>query len=337
MNVTIKDVAQKAGVSYSTVSKALNNSPLVKPETKKKIIKIAHELGYTPNFTAKNLVSKKSHIIGLVWPSIDRIALSTLVSKINEIIKTKGYSMILSVDSTINAIEMFQGFRVDGIILFDEGRNSHISKEMHSTIPILTYGVPDADSTFPYIDVNHREAIHQAVSYLASLGHTNISYIGEISKSDRRQTEKIRGYIEGMKQEGLEITEASLINTNGLTWYDGYLAAQSIHTTLPSPTAIISGSYDISVGLLRAVKEQKIAVPDSLSIISYDNIPQMQSLETKLSSTGVPLDHLAHEMVEYLINMIENPTSKFHVKKLKPVLEIRESCQSITARNSQVH
>jgi LacI family transcriptional regulator len=108
MSVTIKDIARESGVSYSTVSKALNNSPLVKPETKKKVLETANMLGYTPNFAAKNLVSKKSRTIGLVWPAIDRIALTALVSKINELVTAENYFMILSVDEADKAIGMFK-------------------------------------------------------------------------------------------------------------------------------------------------------------------------------------------------------------------------------------
>ena len=78
MTITIKDIAKQVGVSYSTVSKALNNSPLVKQETKDKIIKLAKEMGYEPNYAAQSLVSKQSRVIGLIWPTLERVAPSTL-------------------------------------------------------------------------------------------------------------------------------------------------------------------------------------------------------------------------------------------------------------------
>ena len=98
MSMTIKDIARIAGVSYSTVSKALNDSPLVKSDTKKRIVAIAEEIGYEPNFAAQRLVSKQTKIIGLIWPTIERLVLSTLVTKISDEINKTPYSMILSVD-----------------------------------------------------------------------------------------------------------------------------------------------------------------------------------------------------------------------------------------------
>ncbi|OPF70706.1 LacI family DNA-binding transcriptional regulator, partial [Bacillus paralicheniformis] len=165
MTVTIKDIAHASGVSYSTVSKALRNSPLVKPDTKKKVLQVAEQLGYTPNFAARSLASKKSQTIGLVWPTIERIALSALVTKINEVVEKNSYSMILSVNRAKEAVELFKSFRVDGIMIFEEGGETQLSDDTGLTIPILSYGV-SGEHTHPIIDVNHKKAIYKAVAYL---------------------------------------------------------------------------------------------------------------------------------------------------------------------------
>ena len=121
-----------------------------------------------------------------------------------------------------------------------------------------------------------------------------------------------------------------ILNTHGHSYYDGYLAANKLFNHSSLPTAIISGSYELSIGILRATKERKIKIPETISIISYDNIPQMASLETNITSTGVPLDTIAQEITDFLINLIENPQSKQLIKKLEPKLEICELCSSIT-------
>ncbi|GAE92175.1 hexuronate utilization operon transcriptional repressor ExuR [Gracilibacillus boraciitolerans JCM 21714] len=89
MNVTIKDIAKEANVSYSTVSKALNNSPLVKEITKQKILRVAKQMGYEPNLAAKQLVRKKTEVIGLLWPTIERLVLATLVTNISKLLKPR--------------------------------------------------------------------------------------------------------------------------------------------------------------------------------------------------------------------------------------------------------
>ncbi len=331
MSVTIKDIAQVSGVSYSTVSKALNNSPLVKSETKKKILQVAKELGYTPNLVAKNLVSRRSNTIGLAWPTIEQTALSSLVTEINKLIEKNNYFMMLSINNTNDAIDMFKQFRVDGIIIF-EGE-TEIDRNMDSTLPILTFGVSDHQS-FPTIDVSHKQSIFNATSYLYQLGHKKISYIGYPSLTDKRQIEKHKGFLDAMDEFDLQLDQNSTINTAGLTWYDGYTATKEMLQTSPTPTAIISGSYDLSVGILRAINEQKLRVPEDISIISYDNIPQMERLETPLTSVGVPIDQLAEKMVNSLLTLITKSDSLPLIQVMEPVITKRSSCAPFISNES---
>lgn len=327
MGITIKDIANVSGVSFSTVSKALNNSPLVKPETKFKILKIAEEMGYEPNFAARRLVSKETNIIGLVWPSIERIALSTLVTKINAEIEKNNYSMILSINSTKSAVEKFKRFQVDGIIIFEENDNQ-IDDSLSLKIPILSYGQCNQTS-IPFIDVNYKKAMYLAVEYLYKLGHKDISYIGDFSLSDSRQTEKYAGFIEAMKQFNLQIIGQSLINTGGLDWQCGYRATNRLLQSSKIPSAIIGGSYDISGGIIRAVTENNLIIPKDISIIGYDNIPKMGDLETPLTSIGVPVEISAKKITDSLFQLIQNPNSVPLIQKLEPELKERISCAQV--------
>ena len=222
---------------------------------------------------------------------------------------------------------MFKSFRVDGIMIFEEGGETQLSDDTGLTIPILSYGV-SGEHTHPIIDVNHKKAIYKAVAYLYQLGHKNISYVGGLSPADKRQVEKSKGFEEVMMEAGLKLSRNSILNTNGLSWYNGYTAAKKLLQQTSKPTAIISGSYDISVGILRAVKEQQLSIPEDLSLISYDNIPQMASLETPLTSVGVPIDQLAHKMVDSLLSLIREPGSIPLTQKMDPELNVRMSCAS---------
>lgn len=322
MNITIKDIAQVAGVSYSTVSKALNNSPLVKPETKNKIIKIAKELGYEPNFAAQQLVSKQSKVIGLIWPTLERIAPSTLVSKINEEIRANAYSMILSISSIEESLEMFKRYQVDGVIVFDE-QNHHILDTI--TIPLVTYGV-GRDHNHSVIDVGYQAAMEMAVEYLYQLGHRNIAYVGDFSPIDDRQSEKFLGIKKAMNSFNLPITNQSFINTAGLEWYDGYVATKRLLANTSKPTAIIGSSYDISAGVIRALREANFIIPKDISVISYDNIPQMANLEIPLTSVGVPVEEIASNMVNTLLTRIQTKEMTPSIKQLTPKINERISC-----------
>lgn len=326
MGVTIKDIATISGVSFSTVSKALNNSPLVKPETKSKILKIAQEMGYEPNFAARRLVSKETKTIGLVWPSIERAALSTLVTKINAEIEKNDYSMILSINSTKSAVDMFKRFQVDGIIIFKENDDpSYLDTSYFSNIPAISYG--DGNQTgIPFIDVNYKKAMYLAVEYLYQLGHRDITYIGDFSLGDSRQTEKYEGFKEAMKHFHLQFNAQNLLNTGGLDWQSGYRTTNRLLESSIIPSAIIGGSYDLSGGIIRALKEQNLIIPKDISVIGYDNIPQMGDLETPLTSIGVPVDVLARKITDSLFQQIQQPDSVPLIQWLEPELKERISC-----------
>lgn len=323
MTITIKDIAKQVGVSYSTVSKALNDSPLVKPDTKEKIIKTAKEMGYEPNYAAQRLVSKQSNVIGLIWPTLERVAPSTLVTKINEEISKHGYSMILSINSIEESIDMFKRFQVDGVIVFNKDTIIRMPKTF--PMPIVTYGV-NQNRSIPVIDVNYKEAMHAAVEYLYNLGHKDIAFLGDFSIMDERQVEKYQGFQEAMESFGLKVGSHNLVNTGGLDWYDGYMATNRILSSTFKPTAIIGTSYDISAGVIRSLRQANYIIPKDMSVISYDNIPQMENLEVPLTSVGVPVEEIAEQMVQTLLYYMDDPRSVPLSQKLTPKISERASC-----------
>ncbi|MCT8139597.1 LacI family DNA-binding transcriptional regulator [Anaerobacillus sp. CMMVII] len=325
MSITIKDIAKHAGVSYSTVSKALRNSPLVKDPTKKKIIKIAEELGYVPNIAARSLVQKRSYTIGVVWPTVERVAPSALITIINDMLENHSYTTLLSINKIDSAISTFNRFQVDAVVVFaDNESDVSQAEKYHSTVPILYYGI-NANSEYPTIDVNRRLAVGLAVEHLTSLGHKNISYIGEISTKDPLQKEKYIGYVEAMEANNLPIQPNMVIPTKGLDVYDGYLGAKSLFQDSEDVTAIISGSYDLTRGILRATQELNINVPSGLSIISYDNIPQTENLDVQFTKVGVPLNRIAQKITETILDIIEEKEINEAII-LEPEINISDSC-----------
>ncbi|WP_046176275.1 LacI family DNA-binding transcriptional regulator [Domibacillus indicus] len=322
MAVTIKDIAKAAGVSYSTVSKALNDSPLVQPKTKEKIHLVAREMGYEPNFAAKQLVTKQSKTIGLIWPTLERAAHSTLVTQLNNEIKKRGFSMILSVSPVESSLDLFKRFHVDGAIVFDEENSS---PSLTAPFPVVSYGAGQS-SGFSFINVNYQQAMFLAVEYLQKLGHQLISFIGDFSPVDSRQQEKYLGFQKAMNHFNLPIRQQSFINSAGLEWFDGYQATKRMLQGPSRPTAVIGASYDISAGIIRAVRETDLIIPKDISIIGYDNIPQMATLEVPLTSVGVPVELIAGQIVGLLFEQLGTSPFDQLTRRLEPVLAERNSC-----------
>lgn len=305
MSVTIKDISKQVGVSYSTVAKALNNSPLVKEATKRKVLEAAEELGYTPNLAARSLVTKRTGLVGIVWPGIDRAALSSLVTSIQRRLAEKGLTALLSIHEPQEAIAMFENLRADAILLFEESSADIIARPSHRRTPMISIGMPIKPGV-PYVDMNRREAIRLAVETLAGKGYERIAYIGPYTEASAQQQEKWIGFKEGLHQAGIEFQEQWIVDSHGLLWQDGYRAAKQLLKMSDRPTAVISGSYDLAAGIIRAFQGEGTLVPQDIALISYDHIPHMEQLEIPISAVGAPEAVIAAAVVDTLLLAIES-------------------------------
>ncbi|WP_253345429.1 LacI family DNA-binding transcriptional regulator [Staphylococcus equorum] len=297
MAVTLKDVAEACGVSYSTVSKALKNSQLVKPKTKQMIQQKALEMNYIPNHSARALVSKRSGTIGLIWPSVDRVAVTHLISEINRAIKSLGYVMFVSIDDVAAASKKFVEFGCDGIVIFDEGDNSNLPPEIYNNVPVVAYGV-DRDIPYPIINVNHAEAMIMAINALLEQGIQTIDYIGDINTNDARQIAKKDAITNYCNAQNITYR---IIDSNGLNAIEAEASVkQHLKTDTLSP-GVICGSYDITVGTINAIGPENQPM-----IYSYDNIPQIKKLDYPVNAIGVPTSEIAQQIVTTLDKVIKN-------------------------------
>jgi LacI family transcriptional regulator len=230
--------------------------------------------------------------------------------------------MILSINEMDSAIQLFNRLKVDGMLVFEENHTNHAAIRP-TNIPIICYG-ESGNSKIPYIDVDRKNAIFTAVKHLYSLGHRRIAYIGD---SDQRiQKEKYIGFTEGVMKHGLQSHPDMVIHTNGLGWQNGYIATKKLLVSSFQPTAIVSASYELTIGAIRAIKEARLSVPKDISIISYDNIPQMADLEVAITAVGAPVENIAKNIVLYLLEQIDKSNDGSSVPPLESKLVIRESC-----------
>ncbi|NIK75123.1 LacI family transcriptional regulator [Paenibacillus castaneae] len=326
--VTIKDIADRAGVSFSTVSKALRDSPLVQNKTKQHILSIAAEMGYQPNIAARSLVSRRSGAIGVVWPSIERAALSSLLTLINEQLEKNGYITLLSISNVESAIEIFRRYQVDAVLVFgDRDSISSFNNLIPLQMPILTYGAAGY-TAYSAVDVNRGQAVRLAVRHLVGLGHRNIAYIGEPQTHDPLQTVKIEAFREEIIDLGLPFDEEAIIQMNGLAFHDGYMAARSMLEKTSHPTAVISGGIDMTRGIVRAIGEHGLRIPQDISIVSYDNLPQMEDLDVPMTAVGVAIANITTAIASTILELIESPKSLKTVY-LEPELVVRQSTSQL--------
>ncbi|MCD1259891.1 LacI family DNA-binding transcriptional regulator [Paenibacillus athensensis] len=321
--VTIKDIAEQAGVSFSTVSKALRGSSLVQESTKRHILAIAEQMGYQPNMAARSLVSKRTGAIGVLWPSIERAALTALLTGLNDKLEQEGYTTLLSISRMESAVAAFRRFQVDAMLVFGDKQLDPGLIDKRASIPVLAYGAAGGTS-LPTVDVNRGQAIRLAVRHLVGLGHRAIAYVGRPHLDDPLQAAKIAAFREESAKLGLTLSDEAVAQRKGLDFHDGYLAARELLELPQRPTAVITGGIDLTRGVLRAFHELGVRVPQEMSVVSYDQLPQMDSLDVPMTATGVPVDVAAAAVAQALLALIEAPQSLATVD-LEPQLVVRAS------------
>ncbi|MFS0722975.1 LacI family DNA-binding transcriptional regulator [Paenibacillus sp. 1P07SE] len=317
--ITIKEIAKLAGCSFSTVSKALNDSPLVKEETKRKVLQIAEQYGYRRNLLARQLVSGKSQMIGLIWQDVNNPLYAQLAMRLFQMFQVHGYEIVMMMSPPEQASDWFRQMRVDGLIFWGdvEERALKLSKRLATLdTPLLVVG-SNLHLPVHVLQIDRKAGIYAAVEHLYGLGHRRIGFIGDT------QEVKLRGYKEALLDVGLPLTPGYVL-PGGLSWEDGYEAIMRLPDGEGSPTAFIGSNNLVARGALRAFTERGIAVPSEMSLIGYDELPEMAYAEVPLTSVGPPLEEVAEQTVEMMMQILQDGAEHLS-RTIKPVLHVRSS------------
>lgn len=315
--ITIKDIAKLAGVSYSTVSKALNDDPRIKPATKQKVLAVAEKHQYRKNMLARQLSTGRSNIIGFVLDELSNPLFSNISGSLHTELKKRGYQMILV--AADDGVDVFSQLRVDGCILWDyalDNRDAFWKKFATLNMPCFVLGTDEAPNS-PYIKIDRKEGLFKAVEHLKSLGHSRIGFIGN------SQHVKLEGYREALQRTGLAFNEDDVLPAYS-SWEDGYFAIRNYTFGPESPTAFIGLNNLVTRGALRALLEAGYSVPRDISIIGYDDLPDMQYAEVALTTIGPPLDELAVQAAELIVSLIRDEQVDVPVV-IQPKLNLRNS------------
>ena len=326
---TLKDIAKAAGVSVSTVSKALNDSYEIKDETKIKIIRAAKELNYNIN-SEKNYVNKnKSHLIGVICPEVNSNYYAQLVTHLEASIAKRGYNSILAVtgfeaEKEENYLNLFINQQVDGIILITENQDiqaiTHKIKYLWN-IPIVLIAADTEVSDFDCIKIDDYFGVVTGMNHLIGLGHEKIAYIGDALSGGR-----FDAYREVMHNNGIEIYD-KLYKILDVRYEEcGYQGMNEILDSGEIPTAVFAAYDDVAIGAIRAITEHGLTIPGDISIIGVDNITVSPYLAKGLTTTSGPVKEMADVSVSILNKKIKDDeyTVVQHVL-FKPELIVRET------------
>jgi LacI family transcriptional regulator len=289
--VTIKDISKKSGVSVATVSKALNNYPDISLKTKDSIIKLAKEMGYVPNSSARSLKTHTSYTIGIIFEDITNYGLQhPLFSKVLEsykkVVESKGYDIMFLAknmgNQTGSYLQHSMRKQVDGILVLCEDFNSDEMIELYqSDIPtvVIDYAVPTAIT----ITSNNNQGMEQGVRFLKDLGHKKIAHI----YGDRHTYiggQRKLSFEMSMRKYNLDLNDDYMVSGQYFSKENGYSAMQEIMQLEDQPTAVFCASDMLAIGAIQAIKDAGKSVPEDYSIVGFDGVDIGQMITPKLTT-----------------------------------------------------
>lgn len=291
---TIKDVAREAGVSYATVSRALNDHPEINEETKKRIVKIAMKMGYRPNAIAQGLVKKETKTVGLIIPDITNPFFPEVARGIEDAAVEAGYTIFLC-NTNWNAkreeryLNVLLQKQVDGLIIAPSSEEiSHLRIPLNSGIKTIFISrvINHANSTCIIID--NILGAKQAVEYLIGRGHRRIAFIGG-QEDISTNRERLQGYTQALSANGLEFDE-SLVKTGSFKRDSGYFIMNQLLNTQESnrPTAVFAANDLLALGALQAVRENGLGIPSDIAVVGFDDIEFASLPEIQLTTVAQP-------------------------------------------------
>jgi len=326
---TIKDVAHHAGVSVSTVSRALNNGRYVKDETFKKILEASEKLGYKPNNLARSLVNKKSNTIGLIIPEIANPFYSDIIDGVESAVTKKSYSIILASGSSQTGeteVETLLGRQVDGIIHAGVYKtNTAISKLKAKKFPIVLLGRKLPGVETDCVIINDSYSTYKLTKHLIAMGHSRFGYIygrDDATPSD----EKFAGFVKALEETGIEFS-TDYFEKGFLSFEGGCAACKRLLNHEIRPTAIIAGNDIMALGARQAIYDAGLGIPNDIAITGYDDIFVSSISGIDLTTVAVPRFRMGSLGAELLMKKIEDPElSEIQQIILEPELVIRKTC-----------
>jgi LacI family transcriptional regulator len=328
---TIRDVAQRAGVSASTVSRTLSGKIPVDKKTREKVLAAVKELNYQPNALAKGLKEGRTGTIGLIVPNICNPVFPLVSRGVEDVARKFGYTVILcNTDEDVKIekdyINQLQKKWVDGIILATSGReNSHIREAKDSGLPVVLL-IRKLEDQVDAVIIDNDRAAFQAVTYLIKTGHKRIAIVN----GDQRLVlyrERFQGYLQALKEADMEFDNSLVLEVSDPTrCYDAVSEFLSKTDTLPD--AIFAVSDPMAVQVIRAVKDAGYGVPDDVSIIGFDNLQFSPYLDPPLTTVNQPLYRMGEAAAERIISLIENKSDAPVTQVMETELVIRKTTKN---------
>jgi len=336
--VSLEDIAAKAGVSRSTVSRVINDEPYVSEKTRQRVKAVIEQEGFAPNPAARALVTQRSQAIGVVIPLVpvavfeNAYYFPTLLQGVSRVTYEQDYALLLWLAQAAQGEESFyrqvaRNRLMDGVILASApDDNPVIERLLEKRIPFVLVERPSHYyDRVNYVTVDNVEAAFEAVSHLINLGRQHIGTItGNLAIPDAK--ERLQGYRKALIAAGRDVDE-TLIVVGGFDHEGGYRGMQQL--LMQKVDAVFAASDLTARGALQALHEAQIAVPDDIAVVGFDDLPTAVQVSPPLTTVRQPIEQKGAIAASILIDFIEGKVSELQQIVLPTQLVIRESCGAL--------
>jgi len=323
MATTIKDIAEETGVSYATVSRALNNKYGVKPGTREKILAVALARGYTPNGIARGLVRKQTHSIGLIIPDISNPFFPQVASGVEDGAREKGYSVFLcntnyESDQEARYLQLLIEKRVDGIILASGFQASGtINPLLMGSIPIVSLCTRFENVKNSFVVIDNERGGFIATKHLIEQGYPTVGYIGT-------QGQRFKGYLQALEKFNIPFDDRYVFSGD-LKRETGYKITRRLFADQHYPRALFVENDLMALGAIQGIKESGRRVPDDIAVVGFDDISFSSFPEIGLTTVRQPKYEMGKLAVDILLDSIIKPSKEAKKHILEPKLIVRTS------------
>ena len=336
--VTIRDVADQAGVSVTTVSRVLNGKDDISEATIQKVLAVVQELGYASSLAARGMRSHRTNLIGLILHDVASLYSQEIMRGVNQAIAKIDKDLIIYTSGGMDRenvaqherhyVALLNGSVTDGAIMV-----TPTATQFTTHAPLVIIDPNNETPDYPAIIAANQEGALAAMSYLTDLGHRRIGHIaGEMKLISANQ--RLQGYKDGLAAAGISLHE-DLIEIGDYTTETAVICARKLLSLPDRPTAIFAANDVSAIGVYQAARELGLQIPGDLSVIGFDNLREAASLNPTLTTINQSIEKMGTMATEMIVKLVRgeslptNPAEEGKLYKIPTQLVIRDSCAPV--------
>jgi LacI family transcriptional regulator len=326
----VKDVARLARVSTATVSRVLSGIGGVSEHLVLRVRRAAERLNYAPNRAARSLRVRRAQSIGIIVPDIENPFFTSVMCGADGVLQEAGYTLIVAnLDENPEReqvhLNTMRGEGVAGVIFTPTIAQAADYRTLQDCgVPLVAVSRRPHNLNVDFVGVTNEDGSKEAVEHLIALGHRRIAFVGGAAKVSSTQ-DRLAGYRRAMAEAGFD-TGSELILFGDLRQSGGYEAMLRILELPQQPTAIFSGTNFTTLGLLRAIHEKGIRIPEEMAMVGFDDMPWAGSLQPPLTSVAQPTNEIGRVAAQLLLARLRDPKRPLEEVTLPTTLIVRASC-----------